>query len=453
MVKRNNIISFCLSLLLAFAIVGVPVFATESETVMEEESEQMSAEQEIDAAEGLLIETAISEPDLTADVETAETGKTTILPFVQDFGDLLHADTAAQLYAAAQALEQSRGIQVIVFTDSQAVSGTAGTLEQAREVLLDIGGSYDNAALIYVNPNLSPQIAVDLKGEARSVLSKYGTDNVYNVVEGTEEPLEGKDYYSAVLLRIQTDLIAQINEDSGLTDTVDQVPVYDQAGLLTPSEVEMLSGRATDLGLKYDISVVIVTTPSTDGRLAMQYADDFYDYNGYKEDGILLLISMDPREIYISTTGKVIQIITNANVEKVLDDMFNRNDISSGEYYGAANTFLDDVDRYMAAGPGGKIRELTMVEILVPVGLAILVALIMVSSVKKNYAKGRQAPNYNYRRMAKANYSRIDDHLTDKRLSSYVIPKSTGSSGGGGGGGGTRTGSSGRSHGGGGRRF
>lgn len=378
--------------------------------------------------------------------------------FVVDDADLLTDEAEDELNDRARELYDEQQINLLVVTvperetADEETDAVETTQETADRLLNDQTDDLPHAGLIVVDPNQSPAVAVSLRGKARSVLSKYGTDNVYLVQEGTDTPLEGQAYYSEMLLRVQDELIERINEDTSLVGIVSGTPVFDAADLFSDEEEAKLADRAVQLGEEYGISVVLVTTLSTEGRTAREYADDFYDYNSYRTDGVLLLISMDPREVYISTAGIVIDTITNANVETILDDIFDNNDLSGGEFAGAAQTFLHNVGRYMKAGPGGVIRELKLWEIILPVVLGLVVALIMVTSAKKRYAKSRQTPGYDYKRMAKVNYTVLDDRLVDKKVTSTLI-QTGGGGGSGGGGGGSHTGSSGSSHGGGGRSF
>ena len=78
------------------------------------------------------------------------------------------------------------------------------------------------------------------------------------------------------------------------TDSISRL--VDEADLLSDSEEEMLVEMLDGISTRQNLDIVIVTVNSTGEQTAAEYADDTYDYNGYAEDGILLLISMDDRE-------------------------------------------------------------------------------------------------------------------------------------------------------------
>ena len=61
----------------------------------------------------------------------------------------------------------------------------------------------------------------------------------------------------------------------------------------------------------------------------MEYADDFYDYNGYgmgeKHNGIIMLISMENRDVWFGTTGSAIKTFSlDKSYEQIWDDAFKR---------------------------------------------------------------------------------------------------------------------------------
>ena len=70
---------------------------------------------------------------------------------------------------------------------------------------------------------------------------------------------------------------------------------------------------------RQQFDVAVVTADTLDGKTPMAYADDFYDYNGYgfgeSKDGVLLLVSMEDRDWWITTTGYGITAITDAGRE------------------------------------------------------------------------------------------------------------------------------------------
>ncbi len=130
--------------------------------------------------------------------------------------------------------------------------------------------------------------------------------------------------------------------------------VVDNADILTDSEEADLIARLTEMQAKYGMDFVAVTTPSTDGKTWREYADDYYDNNGYLPDGILLLISMDSsnRGYILSTAGKGIQYFTDYGLNEIEDDLYDY--LVNGDYAGAVNKYAEDADWMAAQAANGE---------------------------------------------------------------------------------------------------
>lgn len=119
--------------------------------------------------------------------------------------------------------------------------------------------------------------------------------------------------------------------------------VVDNADLLTQTEENELSKKLQDISDELQFDVVVVTTNSTGSKTATEYADDYFDYNGYgrgsNNDGALFLVDMGDRKWAISTSGYGIEAI----VDSALDDMEEEivPYLKSGDYDGAFNEFAD----------------------------------------------------------------------------------------------------------------
>ena len=77
----------------------------------------------------------------------------------------------------------------------------------------------------------------------------------------------------------------------------------DGADYLSDREELEVRQKLDEVSARQGIDVVIVTVPTLMGRDISDYADDYYDGNGYGDDGILLLIADAERQWAISTTG------------------------------------------------------------------------------------------------------------------------------------------------------
>lgn len=259
-----------------------------------------------------------------------------------------------------------------------------------------------------------------------------------------------------------------------------QQRVFDQAELLTPEEAAQLETEIAGLRDRMKMDVVLVTALDAKGKSAREYADDFYDQGGFGTgkdySGVLYLIDMDNRELYISTSGAMIRFLTDERIESMLDHAYDK--IVNEDYFETAESFLTDTAYWYEKGiPGGqynydtetgkisRYHRITLLEALIAFGVAAGLAAAVCLNVKKEYAMEAdrsRSSNYLLAYRADARFVMRDqqDRLLNSFTSQTVIPRQPVSRGGSGsrgiGGGGrssTHTSGGGRTHGGGGRRF
>lgn len=245
--------------------------------------------------------------------------------------------------------------------------------------------------------------------------------------------------------------------------------VYDDAGLLTETQIEELNAQIASLKEKTGWDIFAVTTSDAQGKSAMEYADDFYDaFTAEDSDGILVLIDMDNREIYLSTCGKAIRYLTDSRIDSVLDDGFSY--VSNGDYAGCLSAMLSRAEYYYEAGipqnqynydvetgAVSRYHSLTWEEVVPVLLLSIGVGAAIYFAVTKSYSIKGGRYDYPFMKYGKVNLTAKEDQFiresvthhriqTDSgRSSSHRSSSSSRSS--------THRSSSGRSHGGGGRKF
>ena len=138
--------------------------------------------------------------------------------------------------------------------------------------------------------------------------------------------------------------------------------MVDEAGLLSAAEAAALREKLEALSAKWQNDIVIVTVKSTGSASPMEFADDWFDYNGYGQattgditdgDGLLLLISMEERDWWISTKGYSIFAFTDAGIE-FLGKKLTDNGLSDAEYAQAFDVFADWCDIFFTRAETGK---------------------------------------------------------------------------------------------------
>ena len=128
--------------------------------------------------------------------------------------------------------------------------------------------------------------------------------------------------------------------------------IIDIADLFSDQEQIELESKADSLMERYGMDVVILTIDSLDGKSPQDYADDFYDNNGYGDDGLLFLLSMEERDWYISTCGDAIYAVTDYGAQQLGNVALPY--LSDGEYYEAFDAYLDELPYYFDALESGK---------------------------------------------------------------------------------------------------
>ncbi|MDO5444559.1 MAG: TPM domain-containing protein [Eubacteriales bacterium] len=123
--------------------------------------------------------------------------------------------------------------------------------------------------------------------------------------------------------------------------------VYDEPGLLSSSEKSELTRMAEELSDRYSCTVAAIFVKSLNSyRQIQDFADDFYDSNGYgygsSHDGIMLVVSMTERKTHLTTTGKAIDIFTDYGLEKVEKSFLTK--LSAGDYANAVKSFLSSCE-------------------------------------------------------------------------------------------------------------
>ncbi|MEA4963364.1 TPM domain-containing protein [Lutispora sp.] len=239
----------------------------------------------------------------------------------------------------------------------------------------------------------------------------------------------------------------------------------DMAGAFTAEEKESLEQKAISLGRQYDMDIVIVTTSDADGKSSRDYADDYFDYNGYgigaDRDGILFLIDFDNSEAYISTYGSAIRYLTDERIENILDDVFDKG-LSDKRYYDAASAFLDSAEIFLNKGiPEGQYNvpepvenTLTAAEVIIGAAISGVSGLAFLSGTKRRYKSKPKARIFEYKNNSHLNLGITEDNPVNSYVTTRIIPvvnkpsrsSSSGRST-------IHRSSSGRSHGGGGRKF
>ena len=199
--------------------------------------------------------------------------------------------------------------------------------------------------------------------------------------------------------------------------------VVDDANLLSSEEEQQLREDLASFKEQYNMDAVIVTSNDLGGKSQMDYADDYFDYNGYgvgeDKSGLLLLIDMDDRKVWISTSGEAIKYFTDSRIQNIVDDITTQ--LKNADYFEGCNGL----------------------------GAGLIVASVVSLLVVNSYKNSKSISTANYVDRNSIVFTRKKDRFISTYTSKTKIERNNSSSGGSS----THTSSSGNTHGGGGGSF
>ena len=216
--------------------------------------------------------------------------------------------------------------------------------------------------------------------------------------------------------------------------------VLDYANLMISEEERSLEKLCGQVGIDSEMDIVLLTVPNLMGRSAMDFADDFYDNNGYRQNGLIFLLDMGSRQWHISTSGTAVSALTDRDLERIENKVIPY--FSDGRFYEGFSVFLDILPGYLKSGSAPQIN--LFLSLAVGAAIAGIVILIMRSTMN---TKNPQRSAANYETDGSYHLRSHQDLFLYSNVTKVARPKnnSSGSS--------THLSSSGRSHGGRGGRF
>ena len=248
--------------------------------------------------------------------------------------------------------------------------------------------------------------------------------------------------------------------------------VFDRAGLLTSAQQDQVQQSAEAFEAAYGMSFVLLSSDEAHEVSTQAVADEFCTAGGFgpHEDhsGALYYIDLAQRTHWLSTTGAMIDYMTQERIENAIDRCAPL--LTNGDYAAAALRMIDLLSQAVESGiPQDQYRYdvvtgqrltarhkvITTGELAVCLGVAAMAGLVFVRAVTRRYRLKGSTYVYDFRGQSRVEITgRQDDYL---RTTTVRTRKPDPPSGGGGGGGGrgsaVHTGSRGVSHGGGGGRF
>ncbi|MDH6365762.1 uncharacterized protein M2139_002785 [Enterococcus sp. PF1-24] len=236
--------------------------------------------------------------------------------------------------------------------------------------------------------------------------------------------------------------------------------VEDRIGLFDPDEIIQLSAAIEEVNPQFKGNLFVITTDDSQQKVA-DFADDYLLTKvGANKNASVLVINMSQREIYVSTSGNMIDYITSKRLNEMLDEMYE--EMTVANYYGAAEIFVQRNAEYIEAGipnknyqvdsSTGKIiykKQISLLELIIGLVLASLAGGGFFIYNNAKYQLKAKDYRYAYRENSQLELTGRNDRLVNSFVRTRRIPKPSNN---GGGSGGTHS-RGGGSFGGGGRKF
>lgn len=376
--------------------------------------------------------------------------------YVYDPDSKLSQDETEMLDSRGEKIEAFSGYSVIfcIVSDNEDMSAD----EYAEEAYYTFTDSED--AFVFVHNVSDEEYGWCVSGDENNIFSEDTVEYLKTVYDTAESYYDGiREFYEEA-----EDILAEVSSEMfnmGYNPAEDEIiytPGYvsaerdlplvvDYADILSEKEETELLMRCESVLSEYQMELAILTVDDLEGKTARDYADDFYDYNGYgygeNDDGMLVLYkigSEGDRELHITTHGKGSSVFYDSIREDIYSDM--KAFLLADDCYGAFDIYLDKAEAQLK--PGVPVKLLL---IFMAVG-AVVGIIITTALASRNRSVVAQANAKVYTRQGSMNITGATEKFLYTHTDVRPKPQNNGGSVSS-----THRSSSGRSHGGTGGRF
>lgn len=153
--------------------------------------------------------------------------------------------------------------------------------------------------------------------------------------------------------------------------------IYDDAGLLKPSEKKELEALALQYTEKWETDFILLTTNDPGGKDVEKYMGDFYDttYGQRKANAAILAVDMKSREIYLSGFYKGKKYLTPERLDTIRNKIIPA--MENGKYAEVFETFILSADAYMGEMPGIFFQFGFQVAVSIGMGILVVGAMLL----------------------------------------------------------------------------
>ena len=211
----------------------------------------------------------------------------------------------------------------------------------------------------------------------------------------------------------------------------DALLVRDGANLLTDAEESALRTRLAALSDQYGAQVCVATVSSVEGKDMDVFVENLYDHDGYGlgEDkaGVLLLVSMNPRQYRILSNGFAAQAIPMDAIDAISEAIVPS--LSGGNYAAAFNAYADKCAYYLDGHINGfpfDSGKYLMIALAVGALSGVVTAFVLKGQLKSVRPQNRAN---SYVKQGSMKLTQSEDHFMYRTVTKKERPKEDSSSG------------------------
>lgn len=145
-------------------------------------------------------------------------------------------------------------------------------------------------------------------------------------------------------------LTQTVYAESGVPAVDNRSRVVDLADFFSDDEEAVLTDQLDKMTVEYGMDFVVLTTDDALGLSTAEYADDFYEHNGYSDDGVLIIYDFDNYLTYLCTKGQANELLFD--YEGASDEVLDK--LNTDEYFAATDLYLSDLNEALASARRGN---------------------------------------------------------------------------------------------------
>lgn len=202
--------------------------------------------------------------------------------------------------------------------------------------------------------------------------------------------------------------------------------IVDAAGLLTNEEAVELQDILSKVSEESDLDIAVLTIDSLDGESLEDFASEYYEEIGYDDDGILLLVSMEDRDVLVEGFGELGEdAISESDATTIIDEITPA--LSDGDYFDAFVEYSELADDCVYDATHFNF----LFNILISLGIGIVISLIVVLIMKSQLKSVRfQSAAANYLKEGSMKVTNAHEQFLYRHVDRVAKPKENSSSSG-----------------------